>query len=158
MAGAQATVEFVAFDLGRQRCGLIVADVERVLRAVALTPLPNAPTIVEGAINVAGAPVAVLDIRKRFGFRPKPMDVDDVLIVTRAGDRRVAIRADRASGIVKVDAADIHDVKTVAPMGAQVVGVATLPDGIILIHDPRAFLTQVEASELDRLTLESVAS
>jgi purine-binding chemotaxis protein CheW len=158
MAGSKAIVEIVAFDLGRLRCGLIAADVERVLRAVAMTPLPNAPAVIEGLISIAGSPVAVVDIRKRLGLRPKSIDLADVLIVTRAGDRRVAIRADRAAGVIKVAAADIHDATAVGPMAAQVVGVATLPDGIILIHDPRAFLTQAEAADLAGLTLEMVAS
>ena len=163
MAGRQAIVEIVAFDLGRQRCGLIAADVERVLRAVAVTPLPNAPAVIEGLISIAGAPVAVVDFRKRLGLRPKSIELDDVLIVTRAGDRRVAIRADRAAGVIKVAAADIHDTTALGPLGtqvgaAQVVGVATLPDGIILIHDPQAFLTQAEAAELAGLPFELVAS
>jgi purine-binding chemotaxis protein CheW len=158
MVRAQAVLEIVVFELGRQRYGLMIDDVERVLRAVALTPLPNAPAIIEGLISVAGSPVAVLDIRKRFGLRPKPIDVDDVLIMTRAGDRQVAIRANRVIGVVKVDPADVRDAKTIAPMDPQIAGVATLPDGVVLLHDPRAFLTQAEAVDLARLTTtESVA-
>jgi purine-binding chemotaxis protein CheW len=157
MAGSQATVEIVAFDLGRQRCGLMVADVERVLRAVALTPLPNAPAVIEGVISLAGAPVAVVDLRKRLGLPAKAIDLDEVLLVTRAGARRVAIRADRAVGLVKAAAADLHDTAEVGPMAAEIAGVVTLPDGILLLHDPRAFLTQAEAAALDRLALQSVA-
>lgn len=70
----------MAFDVGRQHCGLVVEDVERAPRAV--TPAPKAPEIVEGLINVAGTPVAVFDICKRLGFRPKPVDIGDVLILT----------------------------------------------------------------------------
>lgn len=157
MAGSKGTVEIVALDLGRQRCGLIVADVERVLRAVASTPLPDAPAVIEGLISVAGAPVVVVDIRKRLGLRPRSIALDDVLVITRAGERRLAIRADRAAGVVKIPAADIHDATAVGAIGAQVAGVAMLPDGIILIHDPQAFLTQAEAAELDRLVGEPVA-
>lgn len=157
MAGRQASVEIVAFDLGRRRFGLIVDDVERVLRAVALTPVPNAPAVIEGLINVAGAPVAVMDLRKHLGLRPKSIDVDDVLIVTRASGRRVAIRADRAAGVLTVDAADVHDTAALGPMGPHLAGLAALPDGIMLIHDPRAFLTQAEATEIDRLICEPLA-
>jgi purine-binding chemotaxis protein CheW len=151
MVQAQAVLEIVVFDLGQLRCGLVAADVERVVRAVTLTPLPNAPAIVEGLINIAGAPVAVLDIRKRFGLHLKPLEVDDVLVITHAGDRRVAIRADRVIGIIKIDPADIRDASTVAPMDPQIAGVAMLPDGVVLLHDPKAFLAQAEAIELDTL-------
>jgi purine-binding chemotaxis protein CheW len=159
MAQAQAGLEIVVFELRRQRFGLRIDDVDRVLRAVALTPLPNAPAIVEGLISVAGAPVVVLDIRTRFGLRSTPIDVDDMLIITRVGDRRVAIRADRVIGLIKVDQADVREAKTIAPMAPQIVGVATLPSGVVLLHDPQAFLTQAEAVELAALMVtESVAS
>ena len=154
MAQARAGLEIVVFDLGQQRFGLMIDDVERVLRAVALTPLPNAASLVEGLFCMAGAPIAVLDIRKRFGLPPKPIDVDDLLIVTRAGDRRVAIRAERGAGVVKIDPAGVRDAKSIAAMDPQISGVATLSDGVVLVHDPGAFLTQAEAVELDRLIPE----
>jgi purine-binding chemotaxis protein CheW len=157
MARAQAVLDVVLFSLGKHRFGLMIDDVERVLRAVALTPLPNAPAIVEGLISVAGAPVAVLDIRKRFGLRPRPIDVDDVLIITRTGERHVAIRADRVIGVVKVDPADVRDAKAVASMDPQIAGVASLSDGVVLLHDPQSFLTQAEAIELSKTMPEPVA-
>jgi purine-binding chemotaxis protein CheW len=157
MAQAKAGLEIVVFDLGRQRFGLLAEDVERVLRAVALTPLPNAPAIVEGLISIAGAPVAVLDIRKRFSLGSKLIDVNDLLIITRAGERRVAVRADRALGVVKIDQADVRDAKAVAPMGPQIAGVVALPDGVVLIHNPQAFLTQAETIDLAKLIPEPVA-
>ena len=152
MVEAQAALEIVVFALGQERFGLAVRDVERVLRAVASTPLPNAPAIVEGVVSLAGEPVAVLDLRGRFALPPKPVEITDMLIVTRAAGRRVAIRADRVAGVVKVAAADIRAAETVAPMAVQIAGVAMLPDGVVLLHDPDAFLTQSEAVELAALT------
>lgn len=152
MVQVGTALEIVAFELDRQRFGLVVHDVERVLRAAASTPLPKAPAIVEGVLSLAGDPIPVLDLRARFELPSRPVGLTDMLIVTRAADRRVAIRADRVTGVIKVAAAAIREAKTVAPMAVQIAGVAVLPDGVVLLHDPAAFLTQSEAIELAKLT------
>lgn len=148
---APAALDIVLFDVGRQRYGLSLADVERVIRAVAVTPLAGAPAIIEGVINLHGAIAPVLDLRARFGHRARRMGVDDVLIVARAGHRQVAIRADHAVGLARIDPAELHDPAAVTPGGALVAGIATLPDGIVLVHDLKTFLTQAEEDQLDAL-------
>jgi purine-binding chemotaxis protein CheW len=40
--------------------------VERIVRVVEVTPLPKAPEIVLGVVNVQGQIIPVINIRKRF--------------------------------------------------------------------------------------------
>ena len=155
---AQDELEILVFCVGQQRYGLSLLDVEQVVRAIPATPLPRAPQVIEGVINVHGSAVAVLDIRARFGLRPKPVSVEDILIVARAGDRRVAVRADRTAGLAKVDRAEVHDAAAVTSKATHVAGVVTLPDGIVLIHDLRTFLTESEDAEIGLLMTESIGS
>jgi purine-binding chemotaxis protein CheW len=49
---AELPPEILIFEVGGQRFGLSTADVRELLRAVTQTPLPRAPAIVEGVINV----------------------------------------------------------------------------------------------------------
>jgi purine-binding chemotaxis protein CheW len=150
-------VQIVAFELDRQRFGLPTTAVERVLRAVASTPLPKAPPVIEGLINVAGAPVPVLDLRRRFGLPARPVHVDDLILLVRVKGRRIAVRADRVSGIVPAAPSDVRPPQEVAPMAAEVAGVLPLSDGVLLIHDPDAFLGEAEALELDGLVAGAAA-
>src|SRR5712691_9905367 len=84
-AVAQTPGDILLFEVGGQRYGLPVADVRELLRAVTLTALPGAPSIVEGAVNVRGTVVPVLDIRQRFRLPAKPPAHTDHLIVASAG-------------------------------------------------------------------------
>lgn len=56
----------VVFRLDERRYALPLSVVERVIRAVEVTPLPKAPPIVLGAIDVQGRVVPVLNVRRRF--------------------------------------------------------------------------------------------
>jgi purine-binding chemotaxis protein CheW len=148
-------VQIVSFEMDRRRFGVPAAAVERLLRAAAVTPTPGAPDVVEGVLDLAGAPVAVLDLRRRFGLRRKPMALSDVLIVTRSTSRRIALRADRVIGMQTINQADLHPPAAVAPMALQIAGVALLPDGVVLVQDPDAFLTAAEGAELDAALAEA---
>ena len=91
------SLEVVVFEVGGQQFGLPASDVRELQRAATVTPLPRAPAVVEGVVNLRGTVVPVLDIRARFRLPPKPMQHTDHFVVAAAGERLVALRVDRAT-------------------------------------------------------------
>jgi purine-binding chemotaxis protein CheW len=55
----------VVFALDDQRYALALTCVQRSIRVVAVTPLPGAPAIVMGVIDLGGVVIPVIDIRGR---------------------------------------------------------------------------------------------
>jgi purine-binding chemotaxis protein CheW len=148
-AGERPPLEVLVFELADRRYGLPAADVRELVRAVAVRPLPGAPPAVEGVINVRGRVVPVLDVRARLRLPAKPLEPSDHLIIARAGERLVALRVDRATDLVRVDAGDVEEVRDLVP-GLESVGwVARLPDDVLLVHDLGTFLSQVDSARLD---------
>ncbi len=142
-------VQLLTFALGGRRFALPASAVREVTRAVAIAPLPKAPPIVEGVINVRGAVVPMLDMRQRFGLSPAPVAPEQHLLIAQAGGRVVALRVDRAGDLVSVDEAAIESAVRVVPGVEYVAGIAKLPDGLIVIHDLERFLSLEEAGQLD---------
>ena len=142
-------MDVLVFEISGLRYALPTSDVSELARAVTIVPLPKAPPIVEGIINVHGHVVPVLDIRARFRLPSRALSHTDHLIVARIGPRLVAVRADRARDLANVDAKDVEDAQTFAPGAEYISGVAKLPDGLVLIHDLRTFLQEAEAAALD---------
>ncbi len=58
--------QLVVFAFDEQRYALHLSAVERIVRMVEITPLPKAPEIVLGVVNVQGRIVPIVNIRKRF--------------------------------------------------------------------------------------------
>jgi purine-binding chemotaxis protein CheW len=143
-------LEVLVFEVARWRFGVPSSDVRELLRAVTIVPLPKAPAVVEGIIDVRGTIVPVLDIRSRFRLPGKAVEHSDHLLVARAGERLVALRVDRALDLARVGADEIEEAARIAPGVEYVAGVAKLPDGLVLIHDLRTFLSQAESAALDR--------
>lgn len=90
-------------EVGGHRFGVPLADVVQLLRAVAIVPLPRAPRVVEGIIDLHGSLVPVLDLRRRFGLPEQSLAPEHHLIVTRTGERRLALRVDRAEGFRRLE-------------------------------------------------------
>lgn len=142
-------LEILVFSLGTARYALPSADVDGLVRMVATTPLPRAPAIVEGVIDVHGEILPVLDVRARFGLAPRAPRLTDRLILAKTGGRRVALRCDDVTGLVRVEP-NPGSLAHVGPAAsAQLAGVATLADGLVLIHDLKTFLSEAEAEALD---------
>jgi purine-binding chemotaxis protein CheW len=142
-----AVLEVLVFELAGRRYGLPTADVREVLPALTIVPLPRAPAVVEGIINLRGVVVPVLGIRSRFHLPPRELAVSDHLIVAQLGDRPLALRVDRVTELIRLDSADIEDARGL-PGVEYVAWVAKRSEDLVLIHDLRTFLSRTEAAEL----------
>lgn len=145
----KAKVVVLEFYLANLRCALPEASVVELLPAASLTPLPDAPPIVMGLSNVRGTIVPVLDLRTRLGLAPKPLAPSDHFILTRTKQRLLALRVDRAEALLELDPASI-DAERMTGGAGLVAGVARMPDGLMLIHDPEKFLSEAEALAMER--------
>jgi purine-binding chemotaxis protein CheW len=144
-----ADLQMLVFELDGQRYGLPLASVREVVRAVWVAPLPSAPAIVEGVVNLRGRPVPVLDLRGRFGVAERAPHPDEHLVVAEVGGRRVAFRVDRAQGLASVAPELLAAAEAVAPGVRHVDRIASDDAGVIFVHDPAAFLSAAESVALD---------
>ncbi|MBI3376700.1 MAG: chemotaxis protein CheW [Betaproteobacteria bacterium] len=141
--------DLVVFRLGELRIAVALAAVVRVVRVVCVTPLPEAPEIILGVINVQGRVVPMFDIRSRFGLRSRDAATTDQILIAWTNARQVGLIVDSVTGTLSVPQAAITASRSIVPGIRQVNGVLTLPDGLLLIHDLDGFLSLDEARELD---------
>ena len=140
----------LGFHLGTARLAVPAADVHEVVRSVAITPVASAPGVVEGAIDVRGQIVPVLDLRARMGLPPRAPAIDEHLILAAAGNRRIAFRVDQADDLVEVDLSSISKASSLSPTVRHTAGVASHTDGTLVIPDLAGFLSQWESDALER--------
>src|SRR5690606_13941229 len=129
------------------RYALRIAHVLRVLPMLHVEPLPGAPEIVEGMINVAGRVVPVMRLRRRLALPEREARLSDVLVLAHAGELLVALPADGAVGLLE-PAHEPLPADDIVPGVRHVAGVVKLDDGLVLIHDLEAFLSLPERERL----------
>ena len=143
--------QLVAFTLDGQRYALRLPVVQRIVRMVEVTPLPKAPEIVLGLINLQGKIIPVLNIRKRFGLRERETSLSDQLIIAHTARRSVALAVDSVTGVVERLTGEITEAGKIVPGAEYVEGVAKLEDGLMFIHDLDRFLSLDEEQRLQDL-------
>jgi purine-binding chemotaxis protein CheW len=148
----------VVFCFDRLRVALRLACVERVVRVVDIAPLPDAPDIVLGIVNLEGRIIPVINMRKRFRLPERDIVLSDQLVIARTRQRSVALVTDAVSGIVEYAEPDIVVAETILPGLEYSDGVVKLSDGLILIHNLGRFLSLEEAASIDSAMATSGAA
>lgn len=142
------SLQLVVFTLDEQRYALHLPSVERAIRMIEITPLPSAPEIVFGVINLHGAVIPVLNIRKRFGLPEREPDLGNQLIIAHTARRAVALAVDTVSDVVDLPSGELVAPEMILPQLEFVEGVVKLDDGLVFIHDLDAFLSLEEEQTL----------
>ena len=140
----------MTFRIDDARYALSLAAVERVFPMVAVSPLPKAPAVAIGVVNIRGAVIPVLDVGGRFGLPPRNWGPSAHLLVARTPRRIVALPVDEALGVIEVAEEAITPPAVVLPKTEYVSGIVALPDGLLFIHDLDAFLSLEEEERLDQ--------
>ena len=153
-AGTQAMtkdlLQLIVFGLGEQRYALSLDAVERVVRAVEVTPLPGAPAIVLGAIDVGGCVLPVLNLRRRFLLPEREIGPSDQFLIAQIPGRAVALVIDEAHGVIERELSAVIGSERIVPGLEQFQGVVRLDDGLVLIHDLQKFLSLDETRTLNQ--------
>ena len=140
----------VVFTLDDRRYALHLSAVDRAVRIADITPLPRAPDIVLGVVNVQGRVIPVVNVRKRFRLPEREIALTDQLIIAHTARRPVALVADGMTGVIEYLEADLVGAESVLPGVEYLEGVAKLKDGLVLIHNLDRFLSLDEERSLDR--------
>ena len=153
MENLASLIRLVLLTVDGQTYALHLETVDRVLRMAEVTPLPGAPEVVEGVINIQGEVVPIVSIRRRLGLTHRGVAVSDSLVVARARTRRLAIIAEFILGVVERPADAVVSTGDIARGIQHIEGVLKTSDGLVLIQDLDGFFSPEEEQSLD-LALE----
>lgn len=142
------TRTLLIFRLDDQRYALELDSVERVISAVAVTPLPQAPGIVLGIIDVAGRITPVFNLRRRFRLPERRMALADQLILARTRQRAVALLVDSTDGLLDRLPGDLTASAQIMAGLPHLQGVLRREDGLVLIQNLAQFLSLEEERTL----------
>ena len=151
------TAQWVVFCMDKGRYALPLATVDRFVRAVHVTPMPRAPGIVLGAIDVQGRVLPVFNIRRRFGLPERAIDPADHFLIAHTARRTVVLVIDAAQGVFERPATAVTEAANIAPDVEHIRGVIQLDDGLVLIHDLEHFLSPDEARVLDEAMSQRIS-
>lgn len=96
MTTASGSDSYILFELAGATYALPSDDIKQLEMVVEPTPVPNAPSFVEGVVSVRGQVIPVVNLRARFGFPRVSHDLRSRLIVVQRKGRTVGLTVDSA--------------------------------------------------------------
>jgi purine-binding chemotaxis protein CheW len=108
---ASATSEqYLTFMLAGEEYGVDILRVQEIKGWDKVTRIPRTPDYVLGVINLRGAVVPIVDLRRRFGLETIAFGPTTVIIVMRVegerNERTVGVVVDAVSEVYNVDPAE----------------------------------------------------
>lgn len=146
-------IQIVGLRIGRETFGIPIALVREIVRVPEITSVPNAPSYVEGVINLRGKIISVIDLRKRFGDPDLELTKKTRVVVVEIENRTVGLVVNSASEVLKLSPSDIEPPSSVFPDGEMdyVTGVGKLKDRLIILLELNKILKSGELRHLDQL-------
>jgi purine-binding chemotaxis protein CheW len=144
----QSIDQLIVFNLDEQRFGLRLEVVQRIERAVEVTPMPKMPESVMGIVNLKGQLVPVFNLRRRFRLPERAVDPRDQMIFAHTKRRPVALVVDSCTVIPAPAEREITPSSEILPGFEFIDGVVKTESGLILIHDLDRFLSIEEENAL----------
>lgn len=109
-----STVNLACFEVREQVYALEVATVREIVRIQEITPLPNAPALIEGVIDLRGAVIPVLDLAKVLGRGSADKGTNARIVVLEIDGLVLGLWVDAATDVLTLDPHRLEDVPQLA--------------------------------------------
>jgi purine-binding chemotaxis protein CheW len=133
---------YVLFELAGATYALPSRHIQQLDMVATPTPVPNAPSFVDGVVSVRGQVIPAVSLRARFGFPRVAHDVRSRLVIIRAHGRTVGLIVDSAREFANVAPDEIKPLPEGigGTSGRYLHGIAQKGERLLLIVDVRELL------------------
>jgi purine-binding chemotaxis protein CheW len=141
--------QFLTFRLGNETYGLNILRVKEIRGWVPVTAIPQSPPHVLGILNLRGAVVPIVDLRRRFELASAEFTPVTVVIVLslqspKGGTRECGVVVDSVSDVVDLEASGIRPAPALNghSLANYILGVAECDDRMVMLMDIEGLLQQ----------------
>ena len=103
-----ASAQYLTFALGGEEYGVDILRVQEIRGFAPITPIPNTPPHVMGVMNLRGAIIPVVDLRRTLGMPPTEYGPFTVIVVVTVGTCAMGVIVDAVSDVLDIARADVQ--------------------------------------------------
>ncbi len=106
-AGTGITVDLACFETRGRVYGIDVLQIREIVRSQEVTPLPRAPELIEGVIDLRGVVIPVIDLGHVLCGERAEENPESRIAVLEVDGMVVGLRVDAAVDVLGVEAGDV---------------------------------------------------
>jgi purine-binding chemotaxis protein CheW len=144
------SIQLACFFVGAEEYALDIMRIKEIINPVAITRVPRAPDFIEGIIELRGAFLPVVDLRRRFELAVAEVRRETKYIIVALEGRILGLVVDRVAEVKRITIDQISEAPELALGGETRYfnGVVKWDDRIVMLLDLDEVLS---ASEKDQL-------
>lgn len=144
-------IQVACFRLKDDLYAVDIMRIREIIRPQKLTPLPHAPSFIDGIINLRGAVIPVVDLRKRFDMTARDVTTSTRLLIVRLAAQTLGLVVDDVTEVITVPVNDIKPPPAVSDglIVNHLLGVCLSGENLVMLLDIDRLLTTNEVSALD---------
>ncbi|HYO26213.1 MAG TPA: chemotaxis protein CheW, partial [Lacipirellulaceae bacterium] len=145
--GQKLRLQLATFYLGEHCLALDIAQIQEIVRDVAITRVPDAPQEVTGVINLRGDVATIIDLRRVLGLPSAPPATNFRTLIVRSQGESIGLIVDRVADIMSVDPSDVVPAPpNVGALDGEVIrGVCPRESELIVVLDLERLLSSSAA-------------
>lgn len=147
---ANDLLQLVSFKVGTEEFGIDILKVQEIIKMLQITKVPNAPSFVEGVINLRGRIIPVIDLRGRLAIEKKANDNKSRIIVVDIHGSIIGFIVDEVNEVLRISKKILENPpEMVSQIDTDfITSVAKLEDRLILLLDLDNMLVNNNSKEI----------
>ncbi|NCO01706.1 MAG: purine-binding chemotaxis protein CheW [Epsilonproteobacteria bacterium] len=117
-------VQLVGFIIGQEEYAVPILTIQEIIKPIAWTRVPQTPKYILGVFNLRGSVIPLIDLRVKFGLKPKKHNEETRFFVLKQGDDVAGFVIDRLTMALRIKKSDI------GPAPDSVAGDDSMIDGV----------------------------
>lgn len=151
--GSRQEIQLACFRIGSEMYALDIMWIKEIIRPQRLTAVPKAPPFIEGVINLRGAVVPVVDLRKRFDQLQTGIDRSTRIMICVLAGKIIGLMVDEVAEVRRYTRPEIQPApQFLRGRGAEFfLGVCRRDDQLMMLLDLERILSSAEKIDLETI-------
>jgi purine-binding chemotaxis protein CheW len=151
----KAEKQLVVFNLGQESYAIDINMVREIIQMQAITRVPGTPHSVEGVINLRGAVIPIVDLRKKFRLEKVTKDKDTRIVVVNCKGQDVGVIVDSVAEVLRIPIDSIEPSSNVFSEEhlEHLQGIVKLDTRLVILLDMDQVLSLQDISTINTLEL-----
>ncbi len=148
-------LQLVSFKIGEEEFGVDILNVQEIIRMVEVTRVPNAPSFVEGVINLRGKVIPIVDLRRRLMMAEKSKDKNTRIVVVELERKVIGFIVDSVNEVLRINK-NITEPPPPMVSGIDsefITAIGKLDDRLLILLDLEKILSIEEVNSLEKLDI-----
>jgi len=130
-------LQLVTFKLAGQKYAVDILKVQEINNMKEITAIPNSPPFLEGAVNLRGKVIPVLNLRKKFGLETKELSEQTKIVIMDVSGIIMGLIVDSVSDVLRIPRDLVEPPPPVSSIVSTefIAGIAKLDEGLVILLD-----------------------